>query len=83
MSKQHRTIVFVGLKKKENSSIELKAYKRSDYNINTVDVSANKPSVSFHCAATRSYKYRGGNLLILSHQQGPPFTSVKQSETCN
>ena len=83
MSKQHRTIVFVGLKKKENSSIELKSYKRSDYNINTVDVSPNKSSFSFHRAATRSYKYRGGHLLILSPQQGPPFTSVKQRETYN
>ena len=45
------------------SSVELKSYKRSDYNINTVDESPNKSSFSFpNCAATRSYKYRGGNL---------------------
>ena len=65
------------------SSVELKSYKRSDYNINTVDESPNKYSFSFPCAATRSYKYRGGNLLTLSLQQGPLFTGVDHSETCN
>ena len=65
------------------SSVELKSYKRSDYNISTVDESPNKSSSSFPCAAIRSYKYRGGNLLTLSLQQGPLFTSVDQSETCN
>jgi len=65
------------------SSVELKSYKRSDYNINTVDESPNKSSFSFPWAATRSYKYRGGNLLTLSLQQGPLFTIVDQSETCN
>ena len=28
-------------------------------------------------------KYVGGNLLTISLQQGPLFTSVDQSETCN
>ena len=65
------------------SSVELKSYKRSDYNINTVDKSPNKSSFSFPCAPTVSYKYRGGNLLTLSLQQGPLFTIVDQSETCN
>jgi len=37
---------------------------------------ANKPSFSFHYAAARTYKYRGGYLLTLSLQQGPLFTSV-------
>ena len=66
---------------KNISSVELKSYKRSDYNINTVDESPNKSSFSFHCAATRSYKYRGVHLLSRLPQQGPLFTSVKQRET--
>ena len=65
------------------SSVELKSSKRSDYNINTVDESPNKSSFSFPCAATRSYKYRGGNLLPLSLQQDPLFMRVDKSETCN
>ena len=68
---------------KNISSVELKSYKRSDYNINTVDESPNKSSFSFPRAATRSYKYRGGHLLTLSPKQGPLFTSDNQSETCN
>ena len=65
------------------SNVELKSYKRSDYNINNFDESPNKSSFSFPCAATRSYKYRGGSLLTVSLQQGPLFTSVDQSETCH
>ena len=48
-----------------------------------VDESPNKSSFSFHCVATRSYKYRGRNLLTLLLQQGPLLKSVNQSETCN
>jgi len=61
----------------------LLSYKRSAYNINTVDEFPNKTSFLFLCAATRSYKYRGGHLLNLTLQQGPLFTSANQSETCN
>ena len=35
---------------KNISSVDLKSYKRSDYNINTVDEFPNKSSFSFHCA---------------------------------
>ena len=63
------------------SSVELKSYKGSDYNINTVDDSPNTSSFSFPCAATRSYKYRGGNLLTLSLQQGPLFTRMLKAKT--
>ena len=52
------------------SSFELKSYKRSDYNINTVDESPNKSSFSFPCAATRSYKYKGREFVN-------PFTPTR------
>ena len=68
---------------KNNSSVEFKSYKRSEFNISPVDESPNKSSFSFHCAATRSYKYRGEHLLTLSLQQSPLFTNANQSENCN